>query len=151
MSLLFEVRCPVTHEVSLWPKRLARKVELTKELAEEFGISMEDIWTMAKVVREMGRHWLYDALEFQELSIRTQCDHDRLMTNDNLSFEDLGEIYWNAYRMLTLLWEHERDQKKRKKIEGYLVDIEEARQRVIELALPILHPQALAMLKEKAN
>jgi hypothetical protein len=157
MSLLFEVRCPVTHEVSLWPKRLARKVELTKELAEEFQISMEDIWTMATITADRGEEWFYDSLEWWDLFVAITNDQQclKLAREGNpdyrLSIIDLTEIYWRCYHGLVLEWEHATPNK-RKRIEGYLGEMEEARQKTIELAMPILAPEVREMLeKKKAN
>jgi hypothetical protein len=150
--------CPVTHEVTEWPDRLAYAVEPMRELAEEFQISMDDIWIMMKVGAERGQEWLDDSLEWWDLFVAITNDQQCLKqarqgnTDYSLSIIELTEIYWRCYRGLILEWEHATNPNKREKIEGYLREMEEARQRTIEYAMPILAPEVREMLeKKKAN
>jgi hypothetical protein len=147
---MIEVQCPITGEVSEWPNRLACQVGIAQALSREHGISLGDIWTMAKVTREMGRRWFADSCEFQELLVRINCDKERL-DSGGLDVIELEEIYYTAHRMLSLLRKHARNPKQRKKIEDYLREIEAMHQINFEATLPVLHPDVLAMLERKVS
>jgi hypothetical protein len=150
---MIEVLCPVTGEVSEFPDHRAYMARPLRALAAEFQIPVEDIWTMVKIAAEKGQDWLDDSLEYWDLVVAITNDHQQLKLSRQgllkLSIIELTDIYWRCYRSLMLELEHETNPKTRAKLEVYLREMEEVRQRTIELAMPILAPEVRRCWKRR--
>jgi hypothetical protein len=121
---MIEVQCPITGEQTHWPDCKADMVPSLLELSEQFEIAIEDVFTMAKITAELGEDWFEDSLEFNDYLVWDINDKQLLKMAKRgeceLSITELLAIRDRARAGLELLLRHERDPKKRTKLQALL-------------------------------
>jgi hypothetical protein len=121
---MIEVQCPVTGEQTHWPDRQAHIVQPLLALSRNFEIAIEDLWIMIKVERELGPEWVPDSLEWWDLTVAITNDHEMLRLarqgEITLSIFELLAIRARARRSIELHLEHERDPRRRARLQALL-------------------------------
>src|SRR6516164_6202121 len=125
---MFSVQCPVTGEQTFWPDCKADMVPSLLELSEQFEIAIEDLFVMVKITAELGEEWFEDSLEFNDCLMWASNDNTLLKMAKcgecELSIMELLAIRDRARAGLELLLKHERDPKKRTKLQRWLRESE---------------------------
>ena len=125
---MIEVQCPITGEQTHWPNCKAYMVGPLLSLATEWEIPIEDVFAMVRITAELGEEWFEDSLEFNDLLMWDSNDNALLKMAKRgeceLSITELLAIRDRARAGLELLLRHERDPKKRRKLQALLRESE---------------------------
>ena len=125
---MIEVQCPITGEQTHWPNCKAYMVGPLLSLATEWEIPIEDVFAMVRITAELGEEWFEDSLEFNDLLMWDSNDNILLKMAKRgeceLSIIELLAIRDRARAGLELLLRHERDPKKRRKLQALLRESE---------------------------
>jgi len=125
---MIEVQCPITGEQTHWPNCKAYMVGPLLSLATEWEIPIEDVFAMVRITAELGEDWFEDSLEFNDLLMWDSNDNALLKMAKRgeceLSITELLAIRDRARAGLELLLRHERDPKKRRKLQALLRESE---------------------------
>jgi hypothetical protein len=97
-------------------------------LATEWEIPIEDVFAMVRITAELGEEWFEDSVEFNDLLMWDSNDNALLKMAKRgeceLSITELLAIRDRARAGLELLLRHERDPKKRRKLQALLRESE---------------------------
>ena len=125
---MIEVQCPITGEQTHWPNCKAYMVGPLLSLATEWEIPIEDVFAMVRITAELGEEWFEDSVEFNDLLMWDSNDNALLKMAKRgeceLSITELLAIRDRARAGLELLLRHERDPKKRRKLQALLRESE---------------------------
>jgi hypothetical protein len=125
---MIEVQCPITGEQTHWPDCKAYMVGPLLSLATEWEVPIEDLFVMVKITAELGEEWFEDSLEFNDCLMWASNDNTLLKMAKcgecELSIMELLAIRDRARAGLELLLKHERDPKKRTKLQRWLRESE---------------------------
>jgi len=125
---MIEVQCPITGEQTHWPNCKAYMVGPLLSLATEWEIPIEDVFAMVRITAELGEEWFEDSVEFNDLLMWDSNDNALLKMAKRgeceLSITELLAIRDRARSGLELLLRHERDPKKRRKLQALLRESE---------------------------
>jgi hypothetical protein len=97
-------------------------------LATEWEVPIEDVFVMVKITAELGEDWFEDSLEFNDYLVWDINDSQLLKMAKRgeceLSIMELIAIRDRARAGLELLLKHERDPRKRRRLQRWLRESE---------------------------